>query len=460
MLENIFGEPTAQIQQTINHNPFTVITNQLIDSELLPHAQPFIRIPSVGIFSALEIDKKIKLLTNSIIKAYEFENRTINITQPEIEAIIMYPTTIKVPLNIREHIAIVSLHSQIDPSSKNELINIFDEINTGDSLASFIGNLVLLNKNKKRKIFIIKKLTCLNKESFGFTIDGEKPIHITNLIVSFSQTEGLHGKYLQITSLFKINKKNYLISDYINTDADIAIDTKYIPIVNPYSYTNPLMSQLNNLSPFNYKRIPEYWKIINKLSSQQINNNYLNECANRLVAPVDRDMFHIYIDNPIKLSSEEQPLEKVIEYIENNINPTVSKEKPGAMIKIALIKQLESIEKSITPQALREQKSWLNQTERPRTMTIIKILQRHTKNIEKIKDQIEQLVSTNQLSTKDKTMLLDKINTIEMGIHKAYEIGTTAPAKINISEMLNPVEIGTIKPIRQKTIETISSSHE
>src|SRR4029077_11295330 len=103
------------------------------------------------------VDKKVKNITDTIVKAHELENNLINLTDPNVEIIIMYPHRLRVPLHINAHTSFIS-PQQITIPVKKESIHIFEEIITDGSLSSLIGRLEWLNYNRGKTVFIIKKL--------------------------------------------------------------------------------------------------------------------------------------------------------------------------------------------------------------------------------------------------------------------------------------------------------------
>jgi hypothetical protein len=158
LLENFFGEQASrvgvQLPQQWEKDPIAAIVGAITDMSFLQN-QPFVRIPAVGVFTALNVDKQVKILTHSIVKAYEFEGRTIDCSNPEIKAVIVYPTHIKVPLKIDSKI--VSPNPQ-KIEQLYEVTHVFDEIIFGQPLYRAIFNMIESNSSYSKITFVIKKL--------------------------------------------------------------------------------------------------------------------------------------------------------------------------------------------------------------------------------------------------------------------------------------------------------------
>jgi len=142
------------LPQQWKKDPIATIVGAVTDMSFLQN-QPFVRIPAVGVFTALNVDKQVKILTHSIAQAHEFEGRTIDCSNSEIKAVIVYPTHIKVPLKINSKI--------VSPSPQKieqlyEVTHVFDEIIFGQPLYRAIFNIIEFNSNYSKITFVIKRL--------------------------------------------------------------------------------------------------------------------------------------------------------------------------------------------------------------------------------------------------------------------------------------------------------------
>ena len=378
LLENFFGKSDAAITkkplEKLEQDPLATIVKTIIDTNSLDYNQPFIRIPAAGTFNALTVDKKVKILTNSIVKAHEFENNTINITDPEIEIVLMYPAYIKVPLNLKAHLSVISpTPYAITPNLQT--FHIFDEIISSDSLDSLIGNFIRLNSSYSTITFVIKKLTCLDEENSGSTLDGEKLTNIHNLIIqirgNLSSNDSIDA---DIDVLFTVNEKNYSFSKHI-TDLAHAETT--------------------------------FWDIFKPISATEITPSKLNALALKILR----------LKNITHIKERQATIPMIIKEIDKKIDTTFSVQKPGVLKNILLLQQLKSIEDAISPKQLQEQRAWLIQNKKS-PLTILSTLQRHNESVVKIKDQIEQLASSGNISAEEKSVLQQRIITIQKNIVK------------------------------------------
>ena len=216
LLENFFGEPTKVIgmeaPQGWQKDPLAAIIGTLVPLSVIGTNQPFVRIPSAGVFTALNVDKKVKILTNSIVKAHESENRTIDASNPEISIIFVYPKYIQVPLKITKNQTIISPTPQtVDQLYKTT--HIFEEIITDQPLRHTIFNFILKNSSYSRLTFIIKKLICAGKspvENVIIQITGK--LSKQEIISSINILYTING----ITHFMLIPSVNLNTSEFIN----------------------------------------------------------------------------------------------------------------------------------------------------------------------------------------------------------------------------------------------------
>lgn len=207
--ESFFGHPVEFAQKKgftkfSGKDLIAAILDPLINKSVLDWSQPFVYLPTVGVFNALSIDKSVKIITNTIAKAYEFENKPMNFTDPAIDTIIIYPDYISIPLQIKSHVAIVSPIKEIDPT-----IHIFENLTYEDKLSSMIHNFLSFNKKLGSTIFAIKKLQCFNYKNSGLEENNyKKLIYIEDMIIL-----SVMGKdHFNVYILFNFNKKPYSLN--------------------------------------------------------------------------------------------------------------------------------------------------------------------------------------------------------------------------------------------------------
>ncbi len=130
--ENFFGNSAAFIkekQQSNQKDPIAFMIEPLEYTKGLPvNVQPFIYIPSIGIFSVIDVDKEVKIITESNVKTHEFENLSIDCTDKNIKNIIIYPDYINIPIKINLVDINPNVISPTTQKLKNNDLHIFKEI--------------------------------------------------------------------------------------------------------------------------------------------------------------------------------------------------------------------------------------------------------------------------------------------------------------------------------------------
>lgn len=169
-----------------------------IHPQMTEENQPFVRFPGAEVFGALSLNKKTKVLTQTIVKAHEIEKRAIDVSNFDI--IIANPLRINAPLNLGtvhkdEHRAIVS------PTPKtmeqyHETIHVFKEIICQATLQTLLFNSVYLNTNMNTQTFIIKELKGIQYQASGLPQSNQ---NIHNLIIQINK-QIIHSGYGEMTA--------------------------------------------------------------------------------------------------------------------------------------------------------------------------------------------------------------------------------------------------------------------
>lgn len=190
-----------------------------IHSNMTEENQPFVRFPGAGVFGALSMGKKTKVLTQTIVKAHEIENKTIDASTMNV--IIVNPSRINVPLNLgqitkSEHRAIVS-PTPTSMTQYHEAIHIFKEIICKSSIQSLLFNFVYLNTSMNTQTFVVKTVT-------GVSITPHKTGIIHNFIVQINKQSMQLGKMsANVQVAFELNGNIYqsttAIQSFDNTNA-------------------------------------------------------------------------------------------------------------------------------------------------------------------------------------------------------------------------------------------------
>jgi hypothetical protein len=219
--KNVFGDMNAQQEKHdykgLQKDPIAAMVNTVISKEL-DFSQPFIYFPAAGVFNALAIDTSIKIITKNLVKAYEFENESIDFTDPTIKTLIIYPNYIGIPLRIKAHTAIVSPTQSADID-----IHIFEKITYEDKLSSVIPNFISFNAKTGVTVFVIKELQCGNYIESTLSADDRNPLRIenmliviqTNLTTPVGNREEI-SKTFFVEALFSFNEKIYRLSNSLS----------------------------------------------------------------------------------------------------------------------------------------------------------------------------------------------------------------------------------------------------
>jgi hypothetical protein len=242
-------EPIAQILRTINPsvNKGSIDQPSIENQPFNEENQPFIRIPAVGLFGAISLDKNTKILTNVLVKAHELEKRPIDLSNTDTRLIIVNPSRVNVLLNLGKeevngHPAIALPTTKNAPSSY-EAIHIFKEIHSETTLQNFLFHCIYPNARIHTQLFIINKLTGILCEKSGLPIEPNTPNTIHNLIIKI---QGIHGKTMDIETNIKIcfelngniYQQNLAIENFIDIDNVYAIISQLSFTSEPIEKTN------------------------------------------------------------------------------------------------------------------------------------------------------------------------------------------------------------------------------
>ncbi|QQR48759.1 hypothetical protein IPF37_04330 [bacterium] len=208
-LREVFGEPRKK--GFWQRNPLeTIVKTMIVPEKDSPDliALPFVRIPNVGVFNAIKIDEKVSILTNTLVKIHEFENHPINLSNQNLNAVLVYPDRVNVPLKLGERAALVSVTPKELAQQPYHAFHIFDEVEAAGSLSSFFYSLLTFNKSFSTITFLIKKLTCQDYEDSGLEIGSGNKVIIENMLV---QIPG-EGTWKPVDIIFNVESKIYAAS--------------------------------------------------------------------------------------------------------------------------------------------------------------------------------------------------------------------------------------------------------
>lgn len=360
LLEDFFGNPVAFIatpkdQAGLQKDPIATIVRNLIEVQnegAMEKNQPFVRIPSVGVFNALTVDKTVKVLTNSIIKAHEFEGKPFNFSDKDIKTLIVYPTYVGVSLNLNEGTSIVSPQPRTI-KDMGQTTHIFKNVIFNSIPGNLIYAFTKLNTSYSKITFVIKELQCLNRKTLGFGI-ADKQVSIQNMIIQITGNLDPEKKAekpnidADINIIFAVNDKTYLFSKHIESIAE----------------GGDLVDALDNLK-------------FSPATPEQINN-----LADKILGTKEA--------LSARSSSQEITSQLIAEQFEKKIEKDFNVQKPGALKKVLLLKQLDSLERTTDPMQLKKENLIIANSKEPMT-SFTTMLDRHQDELEKLTKEIATL---------------------------------------------------------------------
>ena len=351
-LNTFFGNQAsigASKRESWENDPIASIVSEVIRKDSLNDAQPFVYIPAAGVFNALTVDKTVKIITKTVVKTHELEGKVIDLTDPNIRTVIIYPEYIAAPLKIHDHVAIVS---PIGLKTKDDIINIhiFEKVMYEDKLSSIIPNFVSFQSSYSPITFVIKKLECFDYKNSSLGTVYSKPIFIENMIITISctPTPNWYGVDAHVTVFFNYNNSTYSFSQEIT---DLSENSK------------KLFDQFNNLRALELKPSD-----LNELLKK---SNLFKHCG---LGDTNSD----YVS-----------LEHIIELIESQINKDFIVQKPGALKKSLLLKQKNFLEKSAGSFAMGSEEKDIDKQKK--RMAYTKNLPKRIEQAKKLEAEIKEL---------------------------------------------------------------------
>jgi hypothetical protein len=146
------------------------------DETIEDNNQPFIYIPKVGVFGALNVDDRIKIVTTTQAKAYEFEDKEID-ARGKL-CLMIYPSRINVNVELSDYTKLMSLQPPqwekqviegqerlVVPASYKS-IHYFNKITVEGDFRTFLYNLLTL-KSPYLQVWLFETLTVVNPKTKG-----------------------------------------------------------------------------------------------------------------------------------------------------------------------------------------------------------------------------------------------------------------------------------------------------
>jgi len=374
LLNSFFGESLSfgatSIKKQLKTDPIATILSNFMGKDRMIENQPFVRIPSVGVFQALSVDKKVKILTHSLVKAYEFENRIIDLSDKNIQAVLVYPQKIMVPIKTKSLKFISPTSSSL---SQQNNIHIFESILADSWLNMIFTNFILLNKSYTKTTFVIKQLQCFNSKSLmdaHLTTSQQHVINLENVIIHITSDtiEGTHTFQTSVKAAFSFNGKDYFFETSFKNDGF---------------------------------QIGQLFDVFDAIPSHPVSSEFLQSLADTM--------------SPIT------SLDDAVKNLEQRIDTSTSVQKIGSLNKIFILKKLDILEQSTTAHSVEEQIKWLHKKRKPLTI-INNRFKKHMQELDALRKQINILIDSQRLSEQEKKAAFEKIATIEKNISNVDQV--------------------------------------
>lgn len=396
----------AAQQKGIGKDSIKAIVSTVIDKAYMDWNQPFVRIPEVGVFKAFSVDEQVKILTNSMARAYQFAGTPIDFTDPKIETIFVYPSYIGAPLKIKGHVAIVSPAPQTLAQSK-ETVHIFEKIIYNDQLPSVIANFVSFNTRYEPITFVIKELHCRDYSNSGLGVGDKKPMIIKDMIIHIKGSGDYHLDVV-VDVVFSLNGAFYLFTK----------------------------REIKNIQ----SNVKDLFNLLKEAFANPATQSNFNELALEVIGNKGMQA----------LEGKEITVPLIIEYLESKIDKSALMKKPGALKNVLLLKRLDALERAVTQEALTEQKAWLK-TKKSSSLLLVRSLNRSQQEAENLQQEIAALPQE-KLSTQARTDLQMRIANVQNIIKKEYDLAVSQLSWFDYATIKMPSPVETIKKVGAQAV--------
>ena len=400
LLEKFFYDSTIAVAEKAFQNwqkdPIATIVSTMIPLSVASKNQPFVRIPRIGIFTALRIDKEVKFLTHAIVKSYELEKRTIDCANQDVRRIFIYPNHIQVPLKISDQIIISPTPQKVEHLDNK--IHILEEVISTTSLDVTILNFIQLNQSIIPITFVIKQLKTPS-------------VVAENIII-------------------KIQSRNFLGMNKI----DFHITIMYMIKGRVYQ---------KNLIDFNLdQNVESIAQDYNKYQARVVEPEYISTYVRFLLSAEDDQSFQ----------GKSIGLADVVKFFDSKLNKEFEVQKPGALKKVLLLQQLSGLEEAITPEAILAQKEWLKKTNKPITV-FVDSLNRYKSDLIQLEANLQDAFNSKLLDQNEYAQIKDKIKAVNASLSKLLVESTSAKDMIGKKAVVVPVQQDTqVGQISEKEI--------
>lgn len=176
-IKSFFAEPQefTKTASKYEYDPLVALVKTVSgNTTLYEKNQPFIYIPSVGVFGALNVDQEATIITNVLEKAHAFENKPFEAEKKK--CVQIYPSRITSQINISESTSLMSLKlplwiEELIEGKKRlvipasfKTIHYLETINVSGSLNRFYYSL-FSTKSPYMQLWLINTLTGKNEKN-------------------------------------------------------------------------------------------------------------------------------------------------------------------------------------------------------------------------------------------------------------------------------------------------------
>lgn len=231
-----FGAPEEFVKSLVGverqMDPLAVILRYVQSNDTMnSNTQPFVRVPHVGTFGAIDLDKKIEQLTAVKVKARELEKKEINLVDKH--AVMIYAPSIGVPLTIRntdpyDYTEIVMREMPVVTNGtttwRTNPVYRFKKITTDANLNSFISTLLQPNLGYET-VYLIDRLECSNCPG---CVEGDvaKRLVFENVIITVGEFDRQHPTHCHFLATYEGTDIENCFQQYPGGDVDYDDDYK------------------------------------------------------------------------------------------------------------------------------------------------------------------------------------------------------------------------------------------
>ncbi len=231
---------------TNESGPFSQILAPFVGSIL--ENQPFVRIPRLGVFKAVEVDKHIVIITDGVLGESRKNNQPINVSETDKRSVLVYPLCMNVPLllNKEKELPFIIFPFQKMKSVSDKFVHFFQEVDDkGVTINELLHQLLLYNINYYDQVIVIKKITGLVLHDIAEAVENSEYPFIKNMVLHIGR--------------FKYGSRVPSLREYAMTNLLTRTSNVLDKIRNNY-YANYMVHTMKKHVAFNTKVIADFGK--------------------------------------------------------------------------------------------------------------------------------------------------------------------------------------------------------